>query len=165
MYKKNKLKTNIIHEIEQKIDIKEEEFIKSNYKQNIERERDELINSLHSMIEVQKGAQIRSRAQWVEEGENVLNIFSLERKHNINNTIKQLKREDCTLASTNAEILEEQYKFYEKLYTKDNISEECTKNYLDNITNHKSLHKEEKFFGGQSKRLGMQKCYFKHEIK
>ena len=145
MNKKNKLKKNIIHEIEQKIDIKEEEFIKSNYKQSIEREIDELINSLHSMIEVQKRDTDKKQGSMGRRGEKCTKyFFSLERKHNINNTIKQLKREDRTLTSTNAEILEEQYKFYEKLYPKDNILDECTKNYLDKITNHKSLQEEEK---------------------
>ena len=72
------------------------------------------------MIEEQnKGAQI-SRAKWVEEGERCTNyFFGLERKHISNNTIKQLKRENDTLTSSNVEILEEQYNFYKKLYTKD----------------------------------------------
>ena len=119
--RKNKLKNNILNDIEQKIDKKEQELINSNYNHRIMRERDELVNNLPSMTEVQKrGAQIRSRAKWIEDGEKCTKYFcSLERKHNMNNTIKQLKRQDGTITLTNAEILEEQYNFYEKLYTKD----------------------------------------------
>ena len=144
--KKNKLKKNILNDLEQKIDKKEQELINSNYNYRIMRERDELVNNLHSMIEIQnRGAQIRSRAKWIEDGEKCTKyFFSLERKHNMNNTIKQLKRQDGTITSTNAEILEEQYNFYEKLYTKDNISKECIKNYLKNTKNHTCLKDEDK---------------------
>ena len=144
--KKNKLKKNILHEIEKKIELKEQEFIESNYNQNKKRERDELINELQNMVEDQKkGAQIRSRAKWIEDGEKCTKyFFNLERKHNVSNTIRQLKKDDGNLTSTNAEILDEQYNFYRKLYTKDNIREECTKTYLNNITNHKSLKEDEK---------------------
>ena len=79
------------------------------------------------------GGQIRSRAKWIEDGVKCTKyFFSLERKHNMNNIIKQLKRQDGTITSTNAKILEEQYTFYKKLYTKDHISKECVKNYLEN---------------------------------
>ena len=75
-------------------------------------------------------------------------FFGLERKHISNNTIKQLKRENGTLTSSNAEILEEQYNFYKKLYTKDDISEEFTQSYLDSITSLKCLKEEEKKMEG-----------------
>ena len=112
--KKNKLKKNILHEIEKKIELKEQEFIESNYNQNKKRERDELINELQNMVEDQKkGAKIRSRAKWIEDGEKCTKyFFNLERKHNVSNTIRQLKKDDGNLTSTNAEILDEQYNFF-----------------------------------------------------
>ena len=93
-------------------------------------------------------------------------FFGLERKHISNNTIKQLKRENDTLISSNADILEEQYNFYKKLYTKDDISEEFTQSYLDSITSLKCLKEEEnKQIGGRPQRMGMQKCCDRHEIE
>ena len=52
----------------------------------------------------------------MEEGERCTKYFfvGLERKHISNNSIKQLKRENDTPTSSNAEILEEQYNFYKK---------------------------------------------------
>ena len=49
---------------------------------------------MHKHIEEQaSGANIRSRAKWVEEGEKSSMYFhNLERKNYSNNTIKQLKR-------------------------------------------------------------------------
>ena len=102
--------------LNRKKELKEQELIDSNYKQSIKLQRDELINNLQNITEEQKkGARNRSRAKWVEECERCTKyFFGLERKHISNNTIKQLKRENDTLTSSNAEILEEQYNFYKK---------------------------------------------------
>ena len=74
--RKQSVKKNIIKEVEKHIEEKEEKLINSNYKYSIQMEKDALVNNLHNLIEEQKlGAQIRSRAKWVEEGEKVQNIF------------------------------------------------------------------------------------------
>lgn len=55
--KKQSVKRNIIKEIENKIAEKEQELIDSNYRHNIQLERDILVNKLHNIIEDQKREQ------------------------------------------------------------------------------------------------------------
>ena len=100
---------------------------------------------MHKHIEEQaSGAKIRSRAKWVEEGEKSSKYFyNPERKNYSNNNIKQLKKENGSHTTNNKEILNEQYKFYNKLYEKDSISEESIKNYLNPIENLNILNEEE----------------------
>ena len=143
--KKQAIKKNLIKDIEQKLEHKEQELIDSNYKQNIKIEKDNLADTLHSIVEKQKeGAKIRSRARWVEEGEKSTKyFFNLEKKNVSNNTIKQLKKSNGEYVSTNNEILEEQYNFYNKLYESDNISEDNIKQYLNKINDLKTLDEQE----------------------
>ena len=81
--RKQSVKKNIIKEVEKHIEEKEEELINSNYKHSIQVEKDILVNNLHNLIEEQKlGAQIRSRAKWVEEEEKSTKYFcSLEKTY------------------------------------------------------------------------------------
>ena len=58
------------------------------------------------------GAQIRSRAKGVEEGEVSSKYFlNLEQTNVINNTIICLQKEDGTYTKTKDEILKQQHKF------------------------------------------------------
>ena len=53
--------------LELKVQAKEQEVINSNYNRKTQTERDVLINDLHNLVnENNKGAQIRSRAKWIE---------------------------------------------------------------------------------------------------
>ena len=104
-----------------------------------------LSKKMHKHIEEHApGAKIRSRAKWVEEGEKSSKYFyNLERKNYSNNTIKQLKKENGSHTTSNKEILNEQYKLYNKLYEKDSISEESIKYHLTPIENLNILNEEE----------------------
>lgn len=91
------------------------------------------------------GAQIRSRAKWVEEGEVSSKYFqNLEQINITNYTIKCLQKEDGTYTKTEDEILKEQHKFYKNLYQDDKIAEEDMNLYLNNLKEHIKLNEEEK---------------------
>ena len=61
-----------------------------------------------------RGSQIRSRTQWVEEGEKNTRFFlNLEKIHAKQNIITQLKINNETI-SDQFEILDEQAKYYKK---------------------------------------------------
>ena len=129
-------------DIEIKLDQKEEELIDSNFNQNIQIERDNFARILYNIIEEQKeGAKIRSRARWVEDSEKSTKYFYNLEKKNI--SIKQLKNENGDYATSNKDILEEQYTFYKKLYESDNISENNVRNYLNKINNLNKLSEQE----------------------
>ena len=68
--RKQQKERNIIGELEEQIRTKEKELINSNYTRRIEEERDGLIREMHNLVHGQSAsAQIRSRAQWIEQGE------------------------------------------------------------------------------------------------
>ena len=65
-----------MRDLENKIQNKETELINSNYCSTVQAERDSLIRELHLMVHEQSlGAQIRSRAKWIEQGEKSTKYF------------------------------------------------------------------------------------------
>ena len=65
-----------------------------------------------------KGAILRSKSKWYNEGEkNTKYFLSLEKRHFKQGTISQLKRNDNTLITSDNEILSECKLFYEHLYS------------------------------------------------
>ena len=94
-----------------------------------------------------KGAQIRSRAQWIEKGERNTGYFlSLEAKHQSSNIIKELVNEDSVSFRSDNKILGEMCNFYEKLYTSRNIRNENIDIYLSSLDNISCLSNEDKIF-------------------
>ena len=66
-----------------------------------------------------KGAQIRSRAQWVEEGEkNTKYFLGLEKHNGKKRQIKSLRRSNGAYATSTSEILNEETKPFENLHSK-----------------------------------------------
>lgn len=143
---KSKIKKDLMKELETNIQLKEDELIKNNYNRKTILERDCLADELHRLVQKQNvGAQIRSRAKWVEEGEVSSKFFlNLENKNVNNNTIKCLKKDDGSYTKTEDEILIEQHNFYKKLYQRDKISETNMNQYLQNMKKHTTLNDEEK---------------------
>lgn len=134
-------------DLEAKIQRKEEDLINSTHTNNtVIVERDCLVNELHEMVKEQNsGAQIRSRAKWIEEGEKSTKyFFNLERQNISNNTIKRLKKDDGSYTQSATEILDEQYTFYKTLYQKDDISEQDMHDYLQSSNDHQSLNDKDK---------------------
>ena len=78
-----------------------------------------------------KGAQIRSRAIWVEKGEKSTKYFlGLEKSHGENNSIDSLNVNDMIIHSSK-EILNECVNYYESLYSSTNISLKTITEYLN----------------------------------
>ena len=70
-------------------------------------------------IALAKGAQIRSRTKWIEEGEKYTKVFfSLERKRATIDTISSLRVNNQN-TDNSAEILREIKFFYETLYKEE----------------------------------------------
>ena len=142
---KQRLKKNLMTDLENKVQAKETELINSNYNRNIQAERDALVNDLNNLVsEKNKGAQVRSRAKWIEEGEKSTKyFFNLEKQNISKNTIKKLKRDDGSYTNTDSDIIEEGYIFYENLYKKENIPDTEINKYLGEVNNLKLLSENE----------------------
>ena len=105
-------------------------------------QKETLVEELHALIHKEnKGAQIRSRAKWTEQGEKSTKYFlSLEKEIISKNTIKKLKKNDGTYTNTDSDIIEEGFSFYKNLYGKENTSENEIMDYLDDSNNIKKLN-------------------------
>ena len=76
-----------------------------------------------------KGAILRSKVRWHEEGErNTKYFYSLEKRHHDIKTVSKLKVGENCYTEDQFEILEEEKKFYESLYRSTNINPEKFKN-------------------------------------
>ena len=77
-----------------------------------------LKEELEKLIEYRtKGAILRSKSKWYNEGEKNIKYFhSLEKRHFKQGTISQLKRNDNILVTSDNDILSECKTFYEDLY-------------------------------------------------
>ena len=101
--------------------------INMNRKREIEKELDKLYE--HKA----KGAQIRSKAKWIADGEKNTKFFlSLEKAHQQNNTIRELKTRDGNVFE-NGNILNAMCNFYSNLYTSNNIDDADIDSYLQRI--------------------------------
>ena len=74
---------------------------------------------LEAIIEYKtKGAILRSKSQWCNEGEKNSKYFlNLEKRHGTQNTITQLKINDMDVIQSDREILHECEDFYKTLYS------------------------------------------------
>ena len=78
------------------------------------------------------GAQIRARAQWVEQGEKSTKFFlGLEKSRQSKKTIRKLTTTDGQILTESSDILNEQINFYSSLYTSKINDTAKMKNYLD----------------------------------
>ena len=143
---KQRIKKNVMKELENKIQAKEKELIKSDYNKIIQTERDILANELHDLVHKQNiGAQIRSRAKWTEQGERGTKyFFNLEKENIAKHNIKKLKRDDGTYTNTETDIIEEGFLFYKTLYTKENTDIKEIKTYLETSNTSTMLDDREK---------------------
>ena len=84
-----------------------------------------------------KGAQIRSRVKWIEEGERNTKYFcSLEKSRGRQKVITRLQRESGETVSDQNEVLQEQVSFYKELYnqkTRIQDVKEATGRFIENI--------------------------------
>ena len=130
--------TKLISEIEnlEREEIKIENNIRITAKQN------ELLELREKKMQ---GHYVRSRAQWLPEGEKPSKYFcSLEKGNYINKTLKRLKRNDGTYISNQKNILAEFQKYYKKLFnSNDNQMEEPDLKQLLNKMDTNKLSKDQ----------------------
>ena len=121
-----------------------EDKLKNNvYKDNYERQaiKHELDNLYGAKA---KGAQIRSRAKYVEDGEKSTSFFlGLEKKRQKDNTIEVIKYNNDTYTSTQ-DLLDVVASFYEELYRSCKPNRNDISDYLQNLTDLKKLSDEER---------------------
>jgi len=92
-----------------------------------------------------KGYQIRSRARWVEEGESSTAYFCrLEKSRQNNNCIKSLKDKAGNAKTTDEDIMDIAYEFYNDLYSTRQATNTEVDNYFDTITPESQLSCNEK---------------------
>jgi exonuclease III len=94
----------------------------------------ELENRLSNIYdEKARGAQIRSRAKWVSDGEkNTKYFLGLEKKHQTQNIINEILQENNILTESD-DILGAMCDFYENLYSSNSTSNEKIDEYLNDI--------------------------------
>ena len=81
------------------------------------------------MLTKTKGAILRSKVRWYEEGErNTKYFYSLEKRHHDIKTVSKLKVGGDSYKKDQFEILDEEKKFYESLYRSSNINPKNFKN-------------------------------------
>lgn len=112
------------------------------------KERKHIKNEMNQhILQKAKGFQIRSRAQWQEEGEKNTQYFArLESRRQTNNNIQMLKtKQDPSVTVQNdQDILNEACLFYNDLYTSKAPTIHNIKEYLNTITFQKKLSQEDK---------------------
>jgi exonuclease III len=80
-----------------------------------------------------KGAMIRSKSRWIEDGEkNSSYFFNLEKHHFSKKCITKLQKMDGNIVTGSGPVLEEEVKFYSNLYSSC-INYDVDKNILDQI--------------------------------
>lgn len=106
----------------------------------------ELQNKLDALYKVRaKGAFIRSRQKWLEEGEtNSSYFFRMEKHHFQSNSITQLVV-DGSITNNPKKIAAHCANFYQNLY-KSNVCEDSTRDFFKLIGNVKTINADEKSF-------------------
>ena len=136
---------DIMKDLECKIQSKETKLINTNYSPTVAAERDALVTELHKIVHDRcLGAQVRSRAKWIEEGEKSTKyFFNLEKQNIAKTSIKTLLKEDGSYTKTDTEVIEEGYLFYKNLYKEELASKHEIKDYLNHTNSLRLLNKKE----------------------
>jgi hypothetical protein len=91
-----------------------------------------------------KGQCLRSRLKWIEDGEKPSKYFlSMESRNYVNKQIPRIVKDDCSIITSQYEILNETKLFYENLYKKRNIIETENLSKRLNLCNFPKLNDEE----------------------
>ena len=117
-------------------------------KQEIHRELEEKKRKLEQIIEHKtKGAILRSKCRWYNEGEkNTKYFLNLEKRHYKNGVISQLKINDDEFVTSDKEILIRCESFYKNIYSSniDHDDHNETKNIFFSKATQKVLNPEDK---------------------
>ena len=118
--KRNIYKKNQILYLEEQIDKIDEQIASKKYHDNIlNLKKMESKSEIEIELRLQaKASQIRSKAQYVEEGEkNTAYFLSLEKQRQISNTIYEIQTSDGILVKSNENIMSHIKMFYTDLYS------------------------------------------------
>lgn len=102
-----------------------------------------------------KGAIIRSKSQWYNEGEKNSGYFlNLEKRHCKQGTISQLKINDTDFVTTDRDILSECTAFYKNLYTSKN-PDSLQSTFLSEVNSTSLTNEEQTLCEGPLTQKGM----------
>ena len=91
------------------------------------------------------GPQIRSQAEWIEQGERNAGYFTrLEKQRQAFNRIDCIRNDDGELLTGNDEVLNEGVKFYSKLFSSQSPNNDDIDDYLMNTDMANTLNVEDK---------------------
>ena len=140
-YKQNKNVSDIETQINQ-IDCQINTTKCTSTLQSLNKERQNLVSEQNRYYtQKAQGAQIRSRAKWVEEGEKNTSFFlKLERKHQTNNIINSIQTQNGNVVYNSDDILKESVDFYQTLYSKQSIDRDLFGSFFDNIHSNNILN-------------------------
>ena len=99
-----------------------------------------------------RGISTRSKANWITRGEKSTKYFlNLEKRHYTNKLIPKLVLEDATEITDQKDIIREQERFYEKLYTsrETQFTAEYPTTFFNQVSKRAKLTPEEKDLRGQ----------------
>ena len=116
--RKKRSKNNIIQALEKRLHSLEETLARQ-YSVETEQQIAEINEELDKFLEEKtKGAMIRSRCRWYENGEKCTKYFlNLEKRNYNSKNLDRLETQHGTIVMEPQEILNEQKLFYQKLYT------------------------------------------------
>ena len=81
-----------------------------------------------------EASKIRSRAQWLEDGEKPMKyFFSLETTQADKNSVKVIYNSDGHVVSSQREIEDAHHDFYRKLYSKEPVDFQIQREFLSNL--------------------------------
>ena len=105
----------------------------------------EIENNLENLYSVKaKGAQVRSRIKWVEQGEkNTKYFLGLEKSRQTRKTITSLYNDKGEITDNQSEILQISKSYYENLYKSTNPNPEEICDYINETKITKKLTKKE----------------------
>ncbi len=134
-----------IAELEYKISKIDIEIANQIYSNELQEERKTLKRNLDELyISKAKGAQVRSRVRWIEEGEKSTNYFlNLEKQRQSANVIDKLKYNGKEEDSDEG-ILQICTSFYQDLFSSQNIKDNDIDHYLEDISLQNILTETEK---------------------
>lgn len=97
------------------------------------------------MLQKARGAQIRSRARWVEEGEKSTKYFlGLEKSNQTKKVITQLQDNYGNIVSDLDKVLQHQVDFYKTLYTSKNGNVNFIEEYHNSTVMERTVNEKER---------------------
>jgi hypothetical protein len=102
--------------------------------ENIEQDIEDVEEQINKIYDYKaKGAQIRSRAEWIEKGEKNNKYFlCLEKQKQTKKAITQIRDDLGNITTNQTEILQTEVAYYKKLYSSQTTNETDIEQYLSN---------------------------------